>query len=160
MKRFVTACLIAVVGVATAEVSAQNSLPAPYPTPSGEVVPPASQPYEVHPSAPQSYPAPSYPAPGYVAPGYGVPAQPVALYRNVKVRDARKIHPCAVPTIVEVPDPCNPCCTVCVEICAPPCALRCVKPHGLLKRQTRFDYGEYKVDVIPRFGKLIIDYDA
>lgn len=149
MKQLLTACLIAIVGVASAQAVAQDQIPAPTPTVpyqagpayADEIAPPPSHAY---PPALQSYPAGPSPV----------------LFTDVKVRHPRKIHPCAVPTIVEVPDPCDPCCTVLVEICAPPCELHCVKPHGLLKRQTRFDYGEYKVDVIPRRGRLIIDYDA
>jgi hypothetical protein len=156
MKQLLTAGLIAIVGVASAQAVAQDRLPAPTlavsyqagPAYADEIAPPPAHAYppltHAYPPALQSYPA----------------GPPPVLFTDVKVRHPRKIHPCAVPTIVEVPDPCDPCCTVLVEICAPPCELRCVKPNGLLKRQTRFDYGEYKVDIIPRGGRLIIDYDA
>ena len=98
--------------------------------------------------------------PSQAAP-YSAPAvQPVALYRNVKYRDERKMHPCAVPTIVQVPDPCNPCCCVNIQICAPPCECLCVRRGGLLGRKIVFDYGKYQVDVRNRNGCLIVDYDA
>lgn len=153
MKQLLSVCLIAIVGVASAQAVAQDRFPAPTP----------AQPYQIGPGyadeiAPPAHP---YPAQAYPPAVQSYPAGPApVLFTDVKVRHPRKIHPCAVPTIVEVPDPCDPCCTVLVEICAPPCELHCVKPHGLLKRQTRFDYGEYKVDIIPRRGRLIIDYDA
>lgn len=146
MRHLLTAGLIAIVGAASAPALAQELLPSPHPATGPGVI------YESAPLPPHAYPPPAL---------HAYPAGPApVLFTDVKVRDPRKIHPCAVPTIVEVPDPCDPCCTVCVEICAPPCELRCVKPHGLLKRQTRFDYGEYKVDVISRNGKIIVDYDA
>jgi hypothetical protein len=151
MKQLLTAGLIAIVGVASAQAVAQDQLPAPTlavpyqagPAYADEIAPPPAM-HAYPPPAMHAYPA----------------GPPPVLFTDVKVRHPRKIHPCAVPTLVEVPDPCDPCCTVLVEICAPPCELRCVKPHGLLKRQTRFDYGEYKVDIIPRGDRLIIDYDA
>lgn len=149
MKQLLTACLIAIVGVASTQAIAQDQLPAPTPAPAYQDIP--AQSYEMAPPPAQAYPPAeqTYPA-----------GPPPVLFTDVKVRHPRKMHPCAVPTIVEVPDPCDPCCTVLVEICAPPCELRCVKPHGLLKRQTRFDYGKHKVDIIPRRGRLIVDYDA
>jgi hypothetical protein len=164
MKKLLSICLIALAGVASAPVSAQEPLPAPTTAPKYQEIPAqpdeiAPLPLRAYPPSIQSYPAQSYPAQSYPMPSYPAAGAPV-LFTDVKVRDPRKIHPYAVPTIVEVPDPRDPCCRVCVEICAPPCELQCVKPHGLLKRQTRFDYGEYKVDVIPRFGRLVIDYDA
>lgn len=85
--------------------------------------------------------------------GHGIP-----LYHNVKVVQARKMHPCAVPKIVSVPDPCNPCCCVFVQICVPPCACECVytKRGG---RRTVFDYGDYAVKVTTRGNRLVINYD-
>ena len=156
MKKLLSVCLIALVGVASARAYAQEPLPAPTAAPQFQDIP--AQPEEIAPPPVQAYPPALQSYPPAIQ---SYPAGPAPLlFTDVKIRDPRKIHPCAVPTIVEVPDPRDPCCTVCIEICAPPCELQCVKPHGLLKRQTRFDYGEYKVDVIPRFGKLVIDYDA
>lgn len=93
-------------------------------------------------------------------------ADGLVLYDNVKVIQSRKIHPCAVPKIVQVPnpcyDPCKPCYgepCVLVEICVPPCGceeIYCTK-NG--KRMV-FDYGDYAVKVTARHnGKLYINYD-
>ena len=122
MKRMMALCLLAVIGVLAAEATAQDLLPAPdMPPQSYEVQPTPIAP----PPAPQAYPPPqhAYPAPV---------VQPVAVYQNVRIKDRHRIHPCAVPTIVEVPDPCNRHCTVCIEICAPPCECVRVRRHGLL----------------------------
>ncbi len=90
----------------------------------------------------------------------------IELFRNVRVVQSRKIHPCAVSKIVQVPnpcyDPCNPCCEspcVFVEICIPPCACEevCSSRNG---RRTKFDYGKYAVKVTARRGTLIINYDS
>lgn len=92
---------------------------------------------------------------------------PVTMFDCVKVRDPRKIAPCAVPIIVAVPDPCTPAdrcnCTprpcVYVEICVPNtgCPKVCVTRCG---NKTRYDYGKYAVEIISRNGKVIVDYDA
>lgn len=90
----------------------------------------------------------------------------IELYQNVKVIQSRKIHPCAVPKIVQVPnpcyDPCKPCCgpqCVFVEICIPPCAceeVSCSKGG----QRTKFDYGKYAVKVTARRGTLFVNYDS
>lgn len=88
------------------------------------------------------------------------------LFQCVRYRDQRNIAPCAVPVIVQVPDPCAPrdrCgCTVrpCVnvQICVPAsgCPTVCVTRNG---NKTRYDYGKYAVDVISLNGRIIVDYD-
>ena len=88
------------------------------------------------------------------------------LFACVKYRDTRNIAPCAVPIIVQVPDPCTPrdrCgCTVrpCVnvEICVPTCGCPkvCVTRHG---NKTRYDYGKYAIDIVSVNGKVVVDYD-
>ena len=81
-----------------------------------------------------------------------------AMYHNVKVRQARKAHPCAVPMLVAVQDPCNPCCQVCVEVCVPPCAvaeIRCQR----LGNGVVYDFGKYEVEIKQRGELLIVDYD-
>jgi len=90
----------------------------------------------------------------------------VELFQCVKYRDSRKIAPCAVPVIVQVPDPCTPkdrcCCTprpcVNVEICVPNCGCPtvCVTRCG---NKTRYDYGKYAIDIVSRNGRVIVDYD-
>ncbi len=81
-----------------------------------------------------------------------------AMYHNVKVRQARKAHPCAVPMLVAVQDPCNPCCQVCVEVCVPPCAvadIRCTRRgNGVV-----YDFGRYEVEIRQRGELLIVDYN-
>ena len=81
-----------------------------------------------------------------------------AVYHNVKVRQARKAHPCAVPMQVVVADPCNPCCQVCVEVCVPPCAvadIRCKRSGTAVV----YDFGKYEVEIKQRGDLLIVDYD-
>lgn len=90
---------------------------------------------------------------------YVVEAAPaISLYTNVRVRDARNIHPCAVSRIVQVNDPCDKCCKVFVEICAPPCAnetVRCFRNGNRI----RFCYGKYSVDVITRRNDIVVNYN-
>ena len=88
------------------------------------------------------------------------------LFSNVRVRGARNIAPCAIPVVVQVPDPCacrdrcgcapRPC--VNVQICVPPCGCPtvCVTRHG---NKTRYDYGKYAVNVITLNGRIVVDYD-
>jgi len=88
------------------------------------------------------------------------------IFSCVKYRSTRNIAPCAVPIIVQVPDPCTPrdrcCCTVrpCVnvEICVPACGCPnvCVTRNG---NKTRYDYGKYAVNVISHNGRVVVDYD-
>ena len=88
------------------------------------------------------------------------------LFPCVKYRSTRDIAPCAVPIIVQVPDPCTPrdrCgCTprpcVNVEICVPTCGCPkvTVTRHG---NKTRYDYGKYEVTVISLNGRIVVDYD-
>ncbi|MBL4884792.1 MAG: hypothetical protein JKY95_09695 [Planctomycetaceae bacterium] len=100
-----------------------------------------------------------------------VVAQAPELYSNVIYRDLRKVAPCAVPYLVQVPveqlccDPCTHCLrteTVCVTIklCVPPCKCPCV----IVRRNGRkliYDFGEYRVRVIVRNdGRVIVNYDA
>jgi hypothetical protein len=90
----------------------------------------------------------------------------ITLFQCVKYRDTRNIAPCAVPIIVQVPDPCVPrdrCgCTprpcVFVEICVPSCGCPkvCVTRHG---NKTRYDYGKYAVDIVSVNGRVVVDYD-
>ena len=90
----------------------------------------------------------------------------VPLFTCVKVEDRHNIHPCAIPKIVMVPDPCA-CCDPCgccapkcvaIQICVPPCG--CVdhtcKHDG---RKQRYDYGKYAVDITVKNGYVKVDYD-
>lgn len=88
------------------------------------------------------------------------------LFPNVRYRSTRNIAPCAVPIIVQVPDPCTPrdrCCNtprpcVNVEICVPNCGCPkvCVTRHG---NKTRYDYGKYAVNIVTLNGRIVVDYD-
>ena len=109
-------------------------------------------------------PAPQ--APIVDAPVY-VDSAPAPLFTNVKYVDKREMHPCAVPKIIMVNDPCvckdkcNSCCAppqcVYIQICVPPCGCEHVK----CKRdgdRVRYDYGKYAVDVRVKKGFIVVDY--
>jgi hypothetical protein len=139
--------VLAIVSLASSAIAAQRS--------SG-VVATLGQP-----SFGQAAPTPGLapvPDQAYVTPSAPVTAAPVALYCNVKYRDQRNIAPCAVSKIVQVPDPCNPCCCVNVEICVPPCACECVRVSKCGTRVT-YNYGKYQVQVTSRHGRVVVDYD-
>lgn len=113
------------------------------------------------------------PAGTLFVPGQPVPASEVyvdapaeALFQCVKYVDKHEMHPCAVPKIIQVNDPCackdkcNACCApqcVFIQICVPPCGcetVRCRK-HG---DRVRYDYGKYAVDVRVKKGFIVVDY--
>lgn len=86
------------------------------------------------------------------------PSPVIPLYTNVRVRNHKNVHPCAVTKIVSIPNPCDKCCNVFVEICVPPCAnetVRCFR-HG---DRLRFCYGKYSVDVISRRHDVVVNYN-
>lgn len=88
---------------------------------------------------------------------------PVELYHCVKYEDERNIHPCAVPMIVAVPDPCpDPCsCTrrcVYVKICVPPCECAQIKCRRA-GTKVIYDFGKYEVEITSRKGVVRVDYD-
>lgn len=178
------------IGKIVSPVSYQ-ALPAPggdpvlVPVPEGSPVPsatirsyPPAEPYVV-----PSMPVPGIPsagfapgAPGYpIGPSYGAEGFP--LFARVEVEDRDHIHPCAVPTVVQVLDPCSverrhglfhryrvaADCDACgpqcvyVEICAPPgCPKVKVSRDG---RKVTYDYGDYKVQVESKDGYVVVDYD-
>jgi len=91
---------------------------------------------------------------------------PIELYGRVIYRDTRKIHPAAVPYLVQVPlfQPrragcvtCPPCC-VWVKICVPPCSEPCVK----VRRNGHllcYDFGRHSVKVVVRRdNRVIVNY--
>lgn len=91
-------------------------------------------------------------------------ATPVSLYHNVRYKDLRNIHPCAVEKIVAVPDPCPNPCNACapscvyVRICVPPCdcyETKCSK-HG---NKIKYDFGKYEVEITSGRGVVTVDYD-
>ncbi|MEP3480970.1 MAG: hypothetical protein ABJZ55_17110 [Fuerstiella sp.] len=87
------------------------------------------------------------------------------LFKNVKVKGQRSIHPCAVKKIIRVNSPCPDagCCgpqCVFIEVCAPPCDcekdIRCRRDGDLLK----YDYGKYGYDVKVRNGFIVVNYNC
>ena len=91
-------------------------------------------------------------AAGGLVPGchpVGVAECGVPLYRNVRYRDEKRVHPCAVPMVVMVQDPCwrddkcDPCdqprC-VAVQICVPPSSVcsSWLGPPAMNRKITRF----------------------
>ena len=102
-------------------------------------------------------------SPGLSSPGlsdtvYGLPTP--APY--VKYRGTRNIPPCAVPTVIQVPDPCNKnaCCKSCVnvQVCVPPCDPKCVKvTHD--GNKVRYDYGKYAVSVRSIGNHVVVHYE-
>ena len=94
-----------------------------------------------------------------------VDAPPELLFTAVRYVDKREMHPCAVPKIIRVNDPCacndpcNCCGTKCVyiQICVPPCGCEEVKCRREGDR-VRYDYGKYAVDVRIKKGHIVVDY--
>ena len=110
------------------------------------------------PAAPPVIVAPTPSAPQHVAMPVQQLQTALPLYENVRIRQARNAHPCAVPMYVAVADPCNPCCQVCVEICVPPCQvaeIRC-KCFG---NGVVYDFGKYEVEIKRRGEQLVVDYN-
>ena len=146
---------ISVTPVLAAQVS-EIPLPAPLsPTPD-----PAysgySQPLNQYPSSP-------YPGMGdsFGAQGYPVASQPIELFRDVRYHGSRNIAPCAVPTIIQVSDPCNRdrCCKTCVsvQVCVPPCDPQKIKVTRDGDR-VRYDYGKYAVVVKTVGHHVVVHY--
>ena len=99
-------------------------------------------------------------APGTISPGYPVVSQPIPLFSDVRYHAVRNISPCAVPTIIQVSDPCNTnCCKTCVnvEVCVPPCDPKCVKVtrDG---NKVRYDYGKYAVVAKTVGNHVVVHY--
>lgn len=141
----------------------------PQPTPAPGYAPTPSQ-QQVLPQELPSAPIGTYVVPGQM-PSQGMTVQPgmilsdtsaipgIPLYTNVKVRQPRNIAACAVPKIVCLPDPCDPCKVVCIQICVPPCACENVYFNPKKDRVT-FDYGKYAVNITARRGGLlVVNYD-
>ena len=99
------------------------------------------------------------------------PIEEIALFECVCYKDLNNIHPCAVPRIVMVPDPCacfNPCnccepACVAIQICVPPTDDCCgpqerhICRKGGLKQ--KFCYGKYAVEITVKKGVVVVDYD-
>lgn len=121
-----------------------------------------SNPSVYTPSSQSLYP-PSTPmlTPQYPVAPQPMVGQPVPLFTNVRYRATRNIAPCAVPTIVQVADPCNRDrnCKTCVnvEVCVPPCDPKDVHVTRDGNR-VRYDYGKYAVVIRSVGDHLVVHY--
>ena len=93
---------------------------------------------------------------------YPISSQPLELFPDVRYRATRNIAPCAVPTIVQVPDPCNRdrCCKTCVnvQICVPPCEPCDIKVTRDGNR-VRYCYGKYSVSIRTAGNHVVVHYE-
>lgn len=116
------------------------------------------------PPVPQEYAPAATPTPvdgSAAAPVVVSTGTPIALYQNVRYKDLDHIHPCAVPQIVQVPDPCpTGCGTQCVnvQVCMPPCTPHTVKVTRCGNR-VKYDFGKYEVTITSARGRVTVDYD-
>ena len=172
-----------------ATASAQNDVILGEPYPSADVLAPRSS-FGISPrlgvaQAPLAAPAPVNVVPSNVGPVLGGPvvggpmiaepwlAQPqpmspaFTLYPNVKYIQCRNQHPCPVPMIVSVKDPCslcdkcNPCPTcVNVQICAPPCDCPCKINCNRDGSKVCYSWGKYSVTITSKKnGQVVVDYN-
>lgn len=171
MRKLLTCLIVGAVAASASVASAANprfvsfpSLqPAPPPAPAadgvvipdGAVVPHgAAMPY----GAPMPY--------GMMATPDPLSGGAVPLFHAVRYKDLDEMAPCAVPMIIQVPDPCacqdpcNCCAPQCVaiQICVPPCG--CEPRIKSNRRGNRIEYcfGEYAVDVRVKRGYIEVDY--
>jgi hypothetical protein len=90
-----------------------------------------------------------------------VVGQPIQLFEDVRYRAVRNIAPCAIPTIIQVADPCNKstCCKncVCIEVCMPPCEPNCVKVSRD-GNAVRYDFGKYAVTARTVGNHIVVRY--
>ncbi len=125
-------------------------------TPSGSTPTPSSNPYTTN-----YVPGPNDPTLAVPSPSYGVVTQPVELFKDVRYRGTRNISPCAVPMVIQVPDPCNrdKCCKTCVnvQVCVPPCDPQCVKVTRDGNR-VLYDFGKYEVVVKTVGNHVVVHY--
>ena len=93
----------------------------------------------------------------------------IELYSDVTYRHTRRIAPCAIPYLVQVPvtttccDPCT-CCVTCktscvtIKLCVPPCKTPCVKVRRDGEKYI-YDFGKYEVKVtVRKSGRVIVNY--
>ena len=132
--------------------------------------PPPAPAAAVDPASPLLLQAPSAPLhgrPGFVAPAPMVGpdnAGALPVFHRVKYEDTDEMHPCAVPTLVAVPDPCTDSCDcagprcVYVQVCVPPhCEPRVKYSRG--GREIRYEYGEYEIKIESKRGFVTVEYD-
>lgn len=110
------------------------------------------------PAVPSTPPAPSTPiVPVPDHPGYS--AEPIVLYTNVEYDDRDEIPRCAVPTVIAIPDPCNPGCCRYIEVCViPDCEPRMkTSPSGL---KIRYYYGDFEIEITNKRSSVEVEYDS
>lgn len=175
MNRFCASFALGLAMMASAAIGAQTGPNLGGPTPLGQditdlpmpaplTIQAQSPPLSTQPQVPLISPVPEIQYSGPPSQMPVVAASSAELFPYVRVRSPRNIAPCAVPIVVQVPDPCAPrngCCPrpcVNVEICVPACGCPrvCVTRNG---NKTRYDYGKYAVNVISLNGRIIVDYD-
>lgn len=107
-------------------------------------------------------PVPDHPSTGGAIVGPGVPtSEAIELFACVKIEDEDNIHPCAVPMIVAIADPCNECCCRYVMICVPPSDC-CDCPEIETSRSGKkieYDYGEYEIEIKSKDDYVVVNYD-
>jgi hypothetical protein len=135
--------------------SSGSQLPQLLPTPDPAYTPTIESHSVDYPPSPTPENLPLYPVPAQSSTST---AQPLELFSDVRYHGSRNIAPCAVPCIVQIPDPCNKdkCCKTCVnvQICVPPCDPKsvCVTRDG---NKIRYDFGKYAV-VVKTVGKHVV----
>jgi len=107
----------------------------------------------------QPYSGTVQPYPAIIQPSGPVVGLPVPLFSDVRFRATRNIAPCAVPTIIQVADPCDKYCKRCVniEVCAPPCNPKDVKVTRDGNR-VRYDYGKYAIVAHTAGDHIVVRY--
>lgn len=107
---------------------------------------------------PDTPPAPATPIiPVPDSPGYS--PEPIVLYTNVEYDDRDEIPRCAVPTVIAIPDPCNPGCCRYIEVCViPDCEPRVrTSPSGL---KIRYYYGDFEIEITNKRRSVEVEYDS
>lgn len=84
------------------------------------------------------------------------------LFQAVVYRHPKKAHPCSIPAVIAVKNPCLtkrdcPTSYVNVEICLPPCDCAKVKVKKC-ESKVVYMYGGYSVEVTSKKGKVIVTY--
>lgn len=149
--------VVGVLGLSASYVEAKQP-GAAYGGPSfGQIPPvPGQEGTVLHPMADPAYDGTTY---SVVSPDAAYVTSPsVALFECVNYRREKDIAPCAVPKIVSVQDPCNPCQCVCVKICVPPCS--CGEEIKVRRGGSKviYDYGKYSVEITSSRRGITVTY--
>jgi|GEM_PF-1389478 hypothetical protein len=152
---------VSAASIAPTLLTQASDLPSPMPELSPTPDPLYSQPHTTQ-YQPTPTPDPAFSAYPVPMQSYPVVAQPLELFPDVRYRAQRNIAPCAVPSIIQVPNPCikDRCCKTCVnvEVCVPPCEAKkiCVTRDG---NKVRYDYGRYAVVVKVVGNHVVVHYE-